>query len=158
MILIKNTQRKIKLNTQQIEKDTQKILDLLGYSDFDIGIWFTTNNTIKKYNKQFRNKDKATDVLSFPYHPTLKAGEKIVVHIDEDKNIGDLIIAPEYAFKDATNWNHTFTEHLRFLLVHGICHLLGYDHITDEDYEIMHKKEQLLLKNLNKKRDQFAYD
>ena len=77
MILIKNTQKKIKIDINHIKKDVQTILNLLGYPDFDIGIWFTTNPTIRKYNKEYREKDKATDVLSFPYHETLKPGEKI---------------------------------------------------------------------------------
>lgn len=150
MILIKNTQKKITIDNNKIKRDVQKILDLLGYSDFDIGIWLTTNPTIRKYNREYREKDKATDVLSFPYYPTIKPGQKITPETDEDKNLGDLIISLEYAEQDAENWNHTFEEHLRFLLVHGICHLLGYDHIEDTDYEIMSKKEQFLLQQLKK--------
>jgi rRNA maturation RNase YbeY len=148
MILIKNTQKKIDIDINAIKKDVRTILDLLGYSDFDIGIWFTTNPTIRKYNKEYREKDKATDVLSFPYHETVNPGEKIIPETDEDKNLGDLIISLEYAQQDAEDWNHTFNEHVRFLLVHGICHLLGYDHIEDTDYAVMNKKEQFLLKQL----------
>ena len=130
MISIKNTQRKISIDVNRLKADAQTILDALDYSDFDLGIWLTTNATIRKYNKEYRHKDKATDVLSFPYHTALKAGQRIKVKEDDDKNLGDLILAPEY------------------LLVHGICHLLGYDHIEDKDYKIMHKKEMELLKLL----------
>jgi probable rRNA maturation factor len=150
MIVIRNTQRKIKLDIDAIKKDVQTILDALKYSDFDMGILFTTNATIHEYNKKYRNQDKPTDILSFPFHTTLKAGERIHPKYPEDKNLGDLIIAPEYVMHDLAKWNTTFEKHMQRLLVHGICHLLGYDHIEDADYKIMHKKEMFLLKKLQK--------
>jgi rRNA maturation RNase YbeY len=149
MITIRNTQRKIKINVVQLKKDAQTILDALKYSDFDLGIWLTSNTMIHKYNKEYRHKDKPTDILSFPYHTELKAGERIKAKTEEDKNVGDLIIAPEYVMHDVPKWNTTFEKHLQRLLVHGICHLLGYDHIEDADYKIMHRKEMALLKKLS---------
>ena len=148
MITIRNTQRKIKINSAQLKKDAQTILDALDYSDFDLGILITTDKTIHKYNREYRDKDKPTDILSFPYHTELKAGQRIKVKSEEDKNLGDLIIAPEYVMHDLPKWNTTFEKHLQRLLVHGICHLLGYDHIEDADYKIMHKKEMVLLKKI----------
>ncbi len=148
MITIKNTQRKIAINIKQLKSDIHNILIILGYDDFDIGIWLTTNKTIQKYNKQYRSKDKPTDILSFPYHASLKAGEQIKPKTEEDKNLGDLIISLEYVKKDAQRLDTTFEHRMRVLLVHGICHLLGYDHIKDEDYKKMHRKELFLLKKL----------
>lgn len=148
MIAIKNSQRKIKIDLAQLKRDAQTILDTLGYTDFDLGILITTNKTIQKYNKEYRQKDKPTDVLSFPYHTDFKAGQRIKVTSEEDKNLGDLILAPEYIMNDLPQWNSTFEKHLQRLLVHGICHLLGYDHIKDEDYKIMHRKETAILKKL----------
>ena len=150
MINLKNTQRTIKINLTQIKNDAQKILDILDYPDFDLGIWLTTNATIRKYNKQFRAKDKPTDILSFPYHPDLKAGNRIKPRTEDDKNLGDLIISPAYIQKDAPRFAVTAEQRLRTLLVHGICHLLGYDHIKDVDYKAMHKKEAEILKKLGK--------
>lgn len=148
MITIRNTQRKIKIDVYRLKKDAQTILDALDYSDFDLGIWLTSNAMIRKYNKEYRDKDKATDVLSFPYHTELKAGKRIKVKSDDDKNLGDLILAPEYIQNDLPKWETTFEKHLQRLLVHGICHLLGYDHIEDKDYKVMHKKEMELLSKL----------
>ena len=148
MITIKNTQRTVPLSIDTIRADAQKILDALKYADYDLGIWFTSDATIRKFNKQYRNKDKATDVLSFSFHPDLKAGQRIKPQSQEDKNLGDLILAPSYIQKDLPQWNTTFEKHLQQLLVHGICHLLGYDHIEDADYNSMHKKEMALLKKL----------
>lgn len=150
MILIKNSQTKIKVNENQIKSWAQACLNELGYSDFDLGIWLTTNATIRKYNRDYRHKDKATDILSFPFHQ-LKPGQKIKVQSDEDKNLGDLIISLEFVKKDAPlRWNQTFEERMPILLVHGICHLLGYDHEDDADYKVMHKKETALLKKIQK--------
>jgi rRNA maturation RNase YbeY len=149
MITIRNTQRKIKIDTAQLKKDAQTILDALDYGDFDLGILITTDKTIHKYNREYRDKDKPTDILSFPYHTEIKAGQRIKVESEEDKNLGDLIIAPEYVMNDLPKWNTTFEKHLQRLLVHGICHLLGYDHIEDADYKVMHKKEMVLLKKIS---------
>lgn len=150
MILIRNTQRKIKLDTKQIRKEVQTILDILGYSDFDLGILFTNNATIHEYNVMYRQKDKPTDILSFPAYPDLKPGERIVADDDEEKNLGDLILSPEYIVLDAKRLRVRFEVRLQRLLVHGICHLLGHDHLEDTDYKVMHKQEMALLRALKK--------
>ena len=111
-----------------LKRALQKMLDSAGYPDFDLGVWLTTNATIRSYNKKYRKKDKPTDILSFSYHPKLKPGQKIVVSEPEDKNLGDLIISLEFAIADASNWDRSFKEHLHALCAHGIAHLLGYDH------------------------------
>jgi probable rRNA maturation factor len=148
MILIKNKIKKIKINESQIKKDVAAMLRLLNYSDFDIGIWFTTNQTIKKYNKAYRKKDKATDILSFPYHTNLKAGERIKITSEEDKNLGDIIISLEFAQKDSKHLKTTLQKHLKMLLAHGIAHLLGYNHKTEKEFAVMQKFEQKLLASI----------
>lgn len=149
MILIKNTQRKIAIDTAAVERNAQQLLELLRYPDYDLGIWITTDKTIARYNKQFRKKNKPTDILSFPYHTKLKAGERIKPKTSEDKNLGDIIISAEYVKRDAARYDMTFEERLRVLLVHGMCHLLGYDHIENADYRKMRAKEIWLLKKLS---------
>ena len=147
MILIKNKVKKIKINTDQIKKSVTAMLRSLNYQDFDIGILFTTNQTIRKYNKKYQKKDKATDILSFPYYTDLKPDQKIQATEPEDKNLGDIIISLEYAKKDASELKQSLYEHLKTLLAHGIAHLLGYDHKTEKEYQIMHAFELKLLKN-----------
>jgi rRNA maturation RNase YbeY len=128
----------------------QKLLDSLGYGTFDIGIWFTNNKTIALYNKEYRRKEGPTDILSFPYHTKLNAGQKIVPHGVDEANLGDIIISLEYVYT-SERWQDTpESERLPILLVHGICHLLGYDHENDKDYQVMHKKELELLKIIKK--------
>ncbi len=148
MILIKNRQRTYDIDTTKMISDAQCILNELRYSDFDLGILITSDKTIRKYNRDYRGKDKPTDILSFPHHPHIKAGERIIAHNEDDKNLGDIILSPSFIYNDLERWGVSFEHRLEDLLVHGICHLLGYDHIEDSDYKIMRKKEIALLKKL----------
>ncbi len=143
MITIKSRLKNNNFDTQSFAQSAQKALDALGYSDFDLGILLTTNATIKKYNATYRNKDKATDVLSFPYH-YITAGTKIKAKTDEDKNIGDMIISIEYVQTAAKKLGTTFEKRMNRMLIHSLCHLLGYDHIKDDEFAIMIKKEKSL--------------
>ncbi len=155
MIYIKNTQRKYKLDIPKIKKSIELILKLLKYRDFDISLWLTNDATIKIYNRDYRGKDKATDVLSFPYQD-VEAGKRIKKGSPEDQNLGDLIISVEYVDNQfqkgtVTNLGANLEKHLIKLIVHGICHLLGYDHIEDKDWVRMRAKEGWLLKRLKEK-------
>jgi probable rRNA maturation factor len=153
MITIKNTQRSHDIDIQKVQTDAQKILEELGYSDFDLGIWFTTNKTVRQYNKNFRNKDKATDILSFPYHPHLKAGERIKVKEEEDKNVGDILISVEFVENLLPLYKTTLQKRISVLLIHGICHLLGYTHYDDENDQKMSAKERAIATKLGIKKE-----
>ena len=148
MITIQTKLKKLNFDIQTYQIQAQKALDALGYADFDLGIMLTTNPTIKKYNAQYRGKDKATDVLSFPYHH-IPAGTKIKAKTEEDKNLGDMIISLEYVQNAAKKLNTTFEKRMNRMLVHSICHLLGYDHIQDEDFKKMIRKEKELAQKIN---------
>lgn len=148
MIYINNRQRKIPFSVRKTTHQIQVILQALNYTHFDVSVLITTNSTIRKYNKLYRNKDIATDVLSFPYHTDARPGKKIVPLTKEDQNLGDIIISLEYVYRDALRFGTSGSERLRIIIVHGICHLLGYDHIRDADYKIMHAQELGLLKKL----------
>lgn len=144
MISLANNQN-TSVDSKKLESNAQIILQHLGYADFDLGILLCDEKTMHDLNKKHRDKDKPTDILSFPFYPELQAGERIQATTEDEKNIGDIIICPEYVQNDLERWGHTFEERMQVLLVHGICHLLGYDHIKDEDYEVMKVKEQELL-------------
>lgn len=149
MITIKNQQRTIAVDVKKIEHDAAKLLALLRYADFDLGILLTTDATIRTYNRDYRGIDKATDILSFPYHE-VKAGRRIRARTLDDKNLGDVIISMPYVARKADELGVTVEAHLRKLLVHGVCHLLGYDHIEDHDWRRMRAKEGWLMKQLRK--------
>lgn len=150
MINLENKQTVIPIHETAIKKDAQHVLGILNYADYDLGIWLLDPKEMQRYNKEFRDKDKPTDVLSFAYHPALKAGERIAPQTEDDKNLGDIMLCPEYIKNDLPNWNQSFEHRMRILLVHAICHLLGHDHEEDADYEIMQKLEDSLLEKLER--------
>lgn len=90
-------------------------------------------------NSRYRGKDGPTDVLSFG------CDDPCPVESDEPITLGDVVIAPEIAEEQAAELGHTVEEELNLLLVHGILHLLGYDHDTDEDAAVMQERERVLL-------------
>ncbi len=148
MITLRNTQRSIRIDTKVLKKDAQKVLEILNYEDYDLGIWITNDRTIRRYNKAYRHKDVPTDILSFPFYKDLNPEKRIKAKSAEEKNIGDLIISAPYVAARLSEYGTSLSERLRVLLVHGICHLLGYDHETDADYRRMKAKENSILKKL----------
>lgn len=148
MVNINNEECTTNLNIEQFENDAQKILTLMGYQDFDLGILLTDNQEIQCFNRDFRSKDEPTDILSFPFHPDLEPGQTITPETDDDKNVGDLVISLEYIKELCEEENKTINEHLRTLLCHGICHLLGYDHYTESADIVMKEKETWLAAKL----------
>lgn len=148
MITIKNRQRAYPIDSVLLEKKVARVLKAVGYSQYELNIWFTTNQTMKKYNKQFRHKDAATDVISFPYYDVEKPGT-LPKESKDEPILGDIMLSPAYIAKDLINWpGETLEERIVILVVHSICHLLGYDHETDEEYAVMKAEEQRLLKLL----------
>lgn len=151
MVHITNEEMVTEFNLQEFEKDAQSIITWMGYADFDLGILLTDNQAIQCFNRDYRSKDVPTDILSFPFYPALKAGEMIAAQTEDDKNVGDLIISLEFIKETCIEENKTINEHLKTLLCHGICHLLGYDHYTEETDKVMKEKETWLAAKLAEK-------
>lgn len=114
---------------------------------------------IKRLNGQFRSLDKVTDVLSFPTLDGIR-GKKLKkkdypYDIDEDGKLflGSIAICKEVAKAQAEEYGHSFERELFYLATHGVCHLLGYDHMTDGDKAEMRAKEERVLMKLNLTRD-----
>jgi len=145
MITLQNTQRTYKLDSTKYKKIVAAMLHALAYDDFDIGIIFCSEKRMAEYNQSYRAKPGATDVLSFPFHEHLKAGERIIATSDDDKNLGDILLCPAIIDKKRLDWDRSLDEQIVILLAHGIAHLLGHDHETDEDYAQMQKVEDRLL-------------
>lgn len=118
-------------------------------SKLSITITLTTPKQIQKINKEYRNVDKATDVLSFPMFEKDELDEKIknndFVHEDI---LGDIIISIEKVEEQAKEYNHSFERELSYMLVHGFYHLMGYDHIEEKDKKLMRPKEEHVLNKL----------
>ena len=112
-------------------------------------ITFTTPEEIRKINKKYRNIDKATDVLSFPMFEKDELDEKIKNgDFPYEDVLGDVIISIEKVREQAEEYGHSFERELSYMLVHGFYHLMGYDHIKEEDKKIMRPKEEKILNEL----------
>lgn len=114
---------------------------------------------IHRLNREFRQVDRVTDVLSFPTLDGIR-GKSIKkrdfpydVSDDGSIFIGSVVICREVAKEQAEEYGHGFERELYYLAVHGLCHLLGYDHMTDEDKAEMRLKEERIMEKLNLKRD-----
>lgn len=106
----------------------------------ELSLVLAGDKTLRSLNNEWRDKDKPTNVLSFP-------GEDIIVGEEAGLILGDIVISLETAKREATLENKTFEDHLSHLVIHGFLHLFGYDHETDEEANQM---ESLEIKILNK--------
>ena len=112
-------------------------------------IILTTPQNIRKINKEYRNIDKETDVLSFPMFERDELDKKIENNDFEYEDVlGDIVISIEKVKEQAEEYGHSFERELSYMLVHGFYHLMGYDHIEEEDKKIMRPKEEKILKSL----------
>ncbi len=115
-----------------------------------ITITLTNEKNIRKINKQYRNMDKSTDVLSFPMFEKDELSRKIKNNLFEHEDIlGDIIISIPKVKEQAKEYGHSFKRELSYMIVHGFYHLMGYDHINEEDKKEMRPKEKKILKDLN---------
>ena len=139
----------------EYEKTVKKVLDKcfeeegLSDSKLIITVTFTIPEEVRKINKEYRNIDRATDVLSFPMFEKEELEEMIknkdFMHEDV---LGDIIISIEKVKEQAEEYGHSFERELSYMLVHGFYHLMGYDHIEEEDKKIMRPKEDKILEAL----------
>ena len=122
----------------------------LKNSKLCITVTLTTPETIQEINKRYRNIDRATDVLSFPMFEKDELDKKIQKNDFENEDIlGDIVVSVDKVKEQAIEYGHSFERELSYMIVHGFYHLMGYDHIEEEDKKIMRKKEEYILEKLN---------
>ena len=127
----------------------------LEKSKLYISITLTTPEHIQEINKQYRNVDKATDVLSFPMFEKEEIEEKIKnQNFEHEDVLGDIVISIEKVRGQAEEYGHSFEREFAYMIVHGFYHLMGYDHIKEEDKIIMRPKEEAVLMKLGIRRDE----
>ena len=116
----------------------------LNDTNLYVSIILTIPSNIRKINREYRDIDKETDVLSFPMFEKDEIGT-----ITEEEALGDIIISVERVKEQAEEYGHSFERELAYMLVHGFYHLMGEDHIEDADKVIMRAKEENVLDKLN---------
>ncbi|OZM58001.1 rRNA maturation RNase YbeY [Lottiidibacillus patelloidae] len=119
--------------------------------ELELSLTFVDEKTIQQLNKEYRDKDMPTDVLSFALEE-MEEDEVEIIGIDLPRALGDIIISVSHIHDQAEKYNHSFERELGFLALHGFLHLLGYDHMTEEDERIMFGKQREILDEYGLKR------
>ena len=112
----------------------------------DISIVLTDDSEVHEYNLEYRGIDRPTDVLSF------RAAEGGELISPPDGFLGDIMISLERAQTQAQEYGHSLTRELSFLVIHGVLHLLGYDHTEEEDRAVMERRQREILDEMGIKR------
>ena len=153
-VLITNDQNVVKVPSGLrilIRRSCNAVLDFEHFDGpAEISVTFVDNNRIHELNREYRGKDSATDVLSFPL------GENGEYDIDEDngcKLLGDIVISMERAMEQANLYGHPLQREVAFLTVHSMLHLLGYDHMDEDAQKAqMRGREEAIMSQLGLER------
>jgi len=125
-----------------------------GSEAFEVSLTITNNQQIRQLNKEYRNIDRETDVLSFPLLDFDGYTEQEQSYTDEENIdpetgnvlLGDIVLSYEKAVAQADEYGHSVERELCYLCVHSVLHLLGYDHLKEEDKALMRAREEEILK------------
>lgn len=150
-----------KMNTYEIfnetekdlSKETDKLYQLLDFAlkrerleNVEFNVIFVDSETIHEINKTYRNVDRVTDVISFALE------DNKTIELDH-RLLGDIYICVERAEDQAKEYGHSFLRELSFLTIHGLLHLLGYDHMEPEEEKVMFEKQEAILNEFGIKRE-----
>ena len=129
----------------------------LGARGAEISVTFTDDEGIREYNREYREIDRATDVLSFP-NLAFKNGKGGAETADIDPEtglvfLGDMVISINCAKRQAESYGHTLYREIAFLIAHSVLHLIGYDHMEPEEEKVMFEKQDMILERLHITRD-----
>ena len=158
-VIISNEQKAVKIPTgirMLVRRCCHAVLEQEGFEgSAEVSVTFVDNERIHKLNKEYRNIDRETDVLSFPLGEN---GEYDVNHDTGAKLLGDIVISLEKAVEQAEAYGHLLQREVAFLTVHSMLHLLGYDHENGGLEAVrMREKEESVLTQLGLKRNGSYY-
>ena len=130
---------------ENIRAAVEKVGELYGLEDSEVSVTLTDNAYIHALNKQYRGIDRPTDVLSF----ALNESEEPETIGGESKNVmGDIVISVERAKEQAEEYGHSLRRETAFLAVHGMLHLMGYDHMEEEERAEMEREQRFVMERL----------
>ncbi len=155
MLLLENEQDKAELTDEMkkaVENVCKKALETEGFSEpAQISVTFTDDEKIRDINREYRNIDSPTDVLSFPmleFDENMKPQITEFDRQDGEVLLGDIVISLERAKAQADSFGHSLLREVAFLTAHSMLHLLGYDHMTEPEERIMFEKQESILRSL----------
>ena len=141
-----DTENLIKTAIETVAEET----DILP--GMEVYVTICDDESIREINKEYRNIDKSTDVLSFPMFSYSEPEVPNEEMLEGDNTLGDIIISLETATRQAEEYGHSVAREVSFLTVHSMLHLLGYDHIEEEDRVIMREREEYFLDKTGQRR------
>lgn len=127
------------INTSELDDYIKYVVKELKIENAIFNIIFIDNKEIREINREYRNVDRETDVISFALEDNMD------VVYDDFRLLGDIYISYEKAIEQAELYNHSVKREVFFLATHGILHLLGYDHMEEDDEKVMFGKQNELL-------------
>lgn len=151
---INETEQNVEGYNELITSVFEKALEIEKIDDpeIEVSVIYVTNDKIKEINQTYRNKDSVTDVISFALEDD-SDGEIAFINEAQTRMLGDIFICIDRANEQAVNYGHSIRREMAFLALHGLLHLLGYDHIELEDEVIMTEKQELILSEIGIKRE-----
>lgn len=146
LLISNNTKEDLDLEkiSARAEKTIKEVLRTEDFSEnVEVSLSIVDEDQIHKLNKEYRNVDRKTDVLSFPMDEKAydDEGNPIIL-------LGDIVICLDVAKDQALDFGHSFEREIMYLICHSTLHLLGYDHIEEDDKKVMRAKEKEIMKNL----------
>uniref|UniRef100_A0A3Q0R879 YbeY metalloendoribonuclease n=1 Tax=Amphilophus citrinellus TaxID=61819 RepID=A0A3Q0R879_AMPCI len=144
-VVLRNLQKVVPLRRARLRRDVDTLRHILGIQKFDLGIICVDNRRMQQINHIYRKKNSPTDVLSFPFYEDLRPGKlPCPLHRDE-LNLGDIFLGVEFVMKQCQEESLDLHGALTVVTAHGICHLLGYRHETEEEWTEMQQRENYIL-------------
>jgi probable rRNA maturation factor len=134
-VQIENQQKRIKIDKRKIRVKVTQLLKLTGCVNKEISITLVDDEAIQRINKQYLSKDRPTNVISF----SLQEGEFGDIN---PEMLGDVVISVDTAIRDADKGNLSFDEEIFFLIIHGLLHLLGYNHVNTSKADTLKMKQK----------------
>lgn len=141
LLIENNTEEKIEMDAD-LERTVKEVLKTEGLDDdYEVSITFVDREEIHRLNREFRDVDRPTDVLSFPLDDTIDLP-------DRDKMLGDIVICMDVAKDQAMEFGHSLRREIMYLTCHSTLHLLGYDHMEEDEKREMRRREKEVMRNL----------
>ncbi|XP_045859468.1 endoribonuclease YbeY isoform X2 [Meles meles] len=148
-LLLRNLQRAVPVRRAPLRRRLQLLRAALGVQRFDLAVVCVDDRTMRRVNAVYGRRDAATDVLSFPFHENLKAGELPQPDTPDDYNLGDIVLGVEHIFQRRRR-DEDYLDILTVTATHGLCHLLGFTHSTEAEWQKMFQKEKQVLEELSR--------
>uniref|UniRef100_A0A0B6YQM5 Uncharacterized protein n=2 Tax=Arion vulgaris TaxID=1028688 RepID=A0A0B6YQM5_9EUPU len=150
-IAVRNLQQVVKFNVSQLHFDISLLLKLAGFQSYDLGVMLVCNDEIRKLNAAYRDTDEVTDVLAFPYHEISPENAGQIPDVEEmEQMLGDIVLGIPYIYDESRKHMEHFDSVVLTMVTHGIFHLVGYDHETQDQWSQMYNKELDILGKFNK--------